>query len=263
MSNIFINYDFFKRFLSSLFLILIAVISLFTNNIILIFTLIIIVMVLTYEWVIITEHIKSNLLLCSRILVNISFFSLSLFDIRFSILFIVLISILNIFSKKYGKVSQIYVHIGPFYICLPLIWFYSLYISSEYGYELIVWGLLVVWFTDIFAYLGGNTFKGKKLCPSISANKTWSGFICGVLGAALISIILFIFKNENIIIAILFGIFISFVAQLGDLFESYIKRRHSIKNSSNLIPGHGGMLDRLDSTLFAFIFIYFINIWVS
>ena len=68
---------------------------------------------------------------------------------------------------------------------------------------------------------------------------------------------------ESIIVAILFGVFISLVAQVGDFFESYIKRQHSIKNSSNLIPGHGGMLDRLDSTLFAFIFIYLGNIWVN
>ena len=263
MSNVFNSTDFFKRIISSLFLILIAAISLFTNNIILILTLIFIIIVLTYEWVVITENIKSSLLLFSRILVNISFFSLSLFDLRFSILFILLITILNSFGKKYSKINQVYVYIGPLYICLPLILFYALYISSEFGHDLIVWGLLVVWFTDIFAYLGGNLLKGKKMCPSVSANKTWSGFICGLLGATLISVILFTLKNESIIVAILFGVFISLVAQVGDFFESYIKRQHSIKNSSNLIPGHGGMLDRLDSTLFAFIFIYLGNIWVN
>ena len=75
MSNVFNSTDFFKRIISSLFLILIAAISLFTNNIILILTLIFIIIVLTYEWVVITENIKSSLLLFSRILVNISFFS--------------------------------------------------------------------------------------------------------------------------------------------------------------------------------------------
>jgi len=263
MSNIFMNNDFYKRIFSSFFLILMAIISLFTNNIVLVFTLLLIVAVLTYEWIIITENLNGNLLLYSRVLVNISFFSLSLFDIRFSILFFLLISIINIFSKTHFKVSQIYVYIGPLYICLPLILFYDLYISYEVGHELIVWGLLVIWFTDIFAYLGGNILKGKKMCPSISANKTWSGFIFGLLGAILISVILFIYKNESIIIAILVGILISLIAQLGDLFESYVKRQHSVKNSSNLIPGHGGMLDRLDSTLFAFIFIYLGNIWIN
>tara|TARA_B100000686_G_scaffold355327_1_gene472726 strand:- start:15640 stop:16434 length:795 start_codon:yes stop_codon:yes gene_type:complete len=249
MNNFLFSMDFGKRVLSSCFLIFIALISLFTNQYILTITLILLIAILTYEWICITENIDNKLLFATKILINIIIFLLSIMSIVWSLSFYLVITFLHFFSKKYPKISTIYIYLGPLYLCFPLIFLYSMYLYSDKGIELVVWCLLVVWFTDTFAYLGGNIFQGKKLVPSISPKKTWSGFLSGLIGGVIISLFTFIYYNQNIYYAIIFGLLASLFAQFGDLLESYIKRIHSIKNSGNLIPGHGGMLDRLDSLL--------------
>ena len=249
MNNFLLNIEFIKRILSSFFLIFVALISLFSNYYILTVIMILLISILTYEWINITEKIDNKLIFITRISINIIIFMLSILNITWSLLFYLIITSINIFAKNTSKINIIYIHLGPLYICFPLIFLYSIYLSSSKGVELVFWCLLVVWFTDTFAYLGGNIFKGKKIIPNISPNKTWSGFLSGLVGAVLISIVIFFYNKEDIYYAVIFGFLASLIAQLGDLFESYIKRVHSVKNSSNLIPGHGGMLDRLDSLL--------------
>ena len=120
---------------------------------------------------------------------------------------------------------------------------------------------------DVFAYLVGMTFKGKKLCPEISPKKTISGAIGGLVGAAVAGIVLFaIFKNtfnyhlslSGYIYFGLVGLVGGLLTEIGDLVESYIKRSFGVKDSGNIFPGHGGMLDRFDGFIFASIFIYFV-----
>ena len=116
---------------------------------------------------------------------------------------------------------------------------------------LVLWLLGIVWATDIGAYVVGSTFKGPKLAPSISPGKTWSGFfgglVCGVAaGWALQSyaaIVLPISLLGTLVI-------ITVASQVGDLIESRVKRHFKVKDSGTIIPGHGGLLDRLDSLLF-------------
>ena len=249
MYNFLFSMDFGKRILSSCFLIFIALISLFSNQYVLTITLTFLIAILTYEWICITENINNKLLFSTKILINIIIFLLSIVYITWSLFFYFIITVVNFFNKKSPKVSAIYIYLGPLYLCFPLIFLYSMYLSSEKGIELVVLCLLIVWFTDTFSYLGGNIFKGKKLVPSISPKKTWSGFLSGLFGGVIISLFTCIYYNQNIYYAIIFGFLASLAAQLGDLLESYIKRIHSIKNSGSLIPGHGGMLDRLDSLL--------------
>ena len=109
--------------------------------------------------------------------------------------------------------------------------------------------------TDTFALLIGMAFGRHKLAPEISPKKTWEGFIGGaIFGTILPSIFYYYFISpENIIGTIVMTLVISVVAQLGDLIFSKIKRENNIKDFSDLIPGHGGILDRLDSTIFAII----------
>ena len=250
MSNFVLNMEFFKRIFSSCILIFVALISVFTNYYVLTVIILCLISILTYEWISITEKIDNKLVLVTRILINIIIFLLSILNITWSLLFYLIITIINFFSKNTSKVNAMYIYFGPLYICFPLIFLYSLYLTSANGVSLLVWCLLVVWFTDTFAYLGGNIFKGKKLFPKISPKKTWSGALSGIVGAVIISLISFVYYNEgDIYYAIFFGFLASVFAQLGDLFESYVKRVHSVKNSGNIIPGHGGMLDRLDSLL--------------
>jgi phosphatidate cytidylyltransferase len=111
----------------------------------------------------------------------------------------------------------------------------------------------VVWSTDIAAYFTGRTLGGPKLCPPISPKKTWSGFIGGVIAAGL-SGVLVAWVGEQYGLSLPFGflgiailsVVASVASQAGDLGESALKRYCSVKDSSHLIPGHGGVMDRLD-----------------
>ena len=124
----------------------------------------------------------------------------------------------------------------------------------------VLWIVLSVVATDIGAYLTGKSIGGKKLAPKISPNKTWSG----LLGGAFFSVITgFIFSwviLENQIKLMFMGLLIAIVSQMGDLLESNFKRKYSIKESSNLIPGHGGLMDRLDGHMAAVTFFALIKL---
>lgn len=113
--------------------------------------------------------------------------------------------------------------------------------------------LLLVWSTDIGAYLFGRWLKGPKLAPSISPNKTWSGSIGGVFTCLSVATLLAQFNTSAYVPTLSWflkhALLISLVSQIGDLFESWIKRKLGVKDSGRIIPGHGGILDRLDSVL--------------
>lgn len=114
--------------------------------------------------------------------------------------------------------------------------------------------LIVPMVTDIFAMLGGKFFGKKKMCPKLSPNKTWEGSLCGLVGGSLIGIIFYvIFAGNFSLYLVIMSIILSVVGQMGDLVMSKIKRENSIKDFSNIMPGHGGMLDRLDSVIFVFL----------
>ena len=117
---------------------------------------------------------------------------------------------------------------------------------------------------DTFAMLTGSLFKGKQLCPSISPKKTISGaiggFVWGVLGSLAIYFIFNSIDSYRLIFiglefawwkVLLAGVFSSILCQVGDLFESYLKRKANVKDSGNILPGHGGILDRIDSHIFS------------
>lgn len=122
--------------------------------------------------------------------------------------------------------------------------------SALDGAEAILWLFAVVWGTDIMAYFGGRSIGGPKLWPRVSPSKTWSGFIVGVTcGAALgVCAIALSLTGPDISLGVIFllGLAGGVVAQGGDLLESSIKRHFGVKDSSQLIPGHGGFMDRLD-----------------
>ena len=107
-----------------------------------------------------------------------------------------------------------------------------------------------VWLTDTGALITGNLLKGPKLWPALSPNKTWSGSIGGAIAGTAAAAILFSFLHANPWHGALLGLCASIVGQCGDLFESFVKRKVGRKNSGSLIPGHGGVLDRIDSMLF-------------
>jgi phosphatidate cytidylyltransferase len=119
--------------------------------------------------------------------------------------------------------------------------------DDDYGFLAIVFLFAVVWSTDIAAYFVGRAAGGPKLAPRWSPNKTWSGAIGGTMGAAIAAVAVAMAAGlRNIIVLTLIAVVLSLIAQAGDLFESALKRRFDAKDSSHLIPGHGGVMDRLD-----------------
>lgn len=152
-------------------------------------------------------------------------------------------------------------------------------ISDAYG-GLSLYVIIVIFtvasFTDVFAYLVGSLLKGKKLCPAISPNKTISGAIGGLLGGIAASVLTYVLLNAInyeftlgisstpllVLFMVLSGAVLSAADELGDLVESFIKRKTGIKDMGTLFPGHGGMLDRIDGlsfvTLFSFVIFSFL-----
>ncbi|WP_083671896.1 phosphatidate cytidylyltransferase [Sphingomonas montana] len=118
--------------------------------------------------------------------------------------------------------------------------------SNGVGWTL--WTLAVVWATDIGAYFAGRAIGGRKLAPRLSPNKTWAGLFGGMAGALLVGgLIAWITGLPTA--CLLLGPPLAVLAQIGDLFESWLKRRAGVKDSGRLLPGHGGALDRLDGVV--------------
>ena len=125
---------------------------------------------------------------------------------------------------------------------------------EDYGFTWLLWLMSVVIITDIFGYFAGKAFGGPKFWPRISPKKTWSGTVAGWVGAALVGAVVMYFTNAGLWI-ILISMVLSFAGQMGDIAESALKRRMGVKDSSDLIPGHGGLFDRFDALLGASLFL--------
>ncbi|MDD3370740.1 MAG: phosphatidate cytidylyltransferase [Alphaproteobacteria bacterium] len=133
--------------------------------------------------------------------------------------------------------------------------------APENGVGLVFYLLSVVWATDVGAYLVGSTLGGKKLAPTISPGKTWAGLFGGVAIATAVGYAAAIaFGAQVPSFALVLSPILALVSQAGDLFESYTKRRAGVKESGDLIPGHGGILDRIDGLVFAAMFAYLFQI---
>ena len=140
---------------------------------------------------------------------------------------------------------------GYLYIAVPALVFLQL---REPGVELLIFLFLVVWLTDTGAYVAGRTIGGPKLWPSVSPNKTWSGAIGGMIAGCLaggLAAWSWGLTTDAIVHAILVGAIVSVAGQIGDLAESAWKRHFNVKDSGGIIPGHGGVMDRLDSLIVA------------
>ncbi len=121
--------------------------------------------------------------------------------------------------------------------------------------------LFVVWATDIFAYFTGRALGGPKLWPRVSPKKTWSGAVGGLVLATVFGAgVAFVANAQDLMLWALLAAGLSVVSQAGDLLESAIKRRFDVKDSSKLIPGHGGIMDRIDGLVAAAIFAVLIGL---
>ena len=146
---------------------------------------------------------------------------------------------------------------------------YPYAIGSRAGTALVAFPLVLTWASDIGAYFVGRAIGGRKLIPAVSPGKTVAGALGGLVTTVVVSSIFVRFAlvplsslTMTMAAALLFGAIVSVAAQVGDLVESLLKREASVKDSSRLIPGHGGLLDRLDSLLFVLPVAYVLYGWL-
>jgi phosphatidate cytidylyltransferase len=151
-----------------------------------------------------------------------------------------------------GRDHPLWIAGGTAYIglpCMALIWLRA----EPGGGSLVLWLLLAVWATDIGAFFAGRLIGGPRLAPRLSPKKTWAGLAGGAVSAALVGALLPWFDPEAMsgLTLALAGAIVAVTAQAGDLGESWVKRRFGVKDASQLIPGHGGLFDRVDGLLVA------------
>nr|WP_277346069.1 phosphatidate cytidylyltransferase [Sneathiella chinensis] len=146
-----------------------------------------------------------------------------------------------------------WVGLGPIYVGIPMICLIALRAHPGDGFPLAASLFFIIWATDIGAYFSGKTIGGPKIMVSISPNKTWAGLIGGMTSAAVVAVLCLQMLDTvpfNAVEMALAGAAMAVLAQIGDFSESAWKRHFGVKDASNLIPGHGGVLDRLDGVLF-------------
>lgn len=176
------------------------------------------------------------------------------FDDRFAVALVAVAVAVGAAAAVQGRrgVDLALIGFGPLYVGVPAVALLAL--RGEFGLAATLWLFASVWATDIGAYAFGRTIGGPKLMPRVSPNKTWAGLLGGMLCAAGVGLA-GVRVPEMAAMPwpqlMALGAALAVVAQIGDLFESAIKRRQGAKDSSNLIPGHGGLLDRVDGVLAA------------
>ena len=137
--------------------------------------------------------------------------------------------------------------LGTIYITLAGYALIELRGHTEIGFATVCWLLVLVWSADIGAYITGQVFKGPKFAPKISPKKTWAGFFGAIFFAGLTGLIVAEWMDLQAVLKIvLLSCLLGALSQYGDLLESWMKRRFDRKDMSNLIPGHGGLADRVD-----------------
>ena len=154
---------------------------------------------------------------------------------------------------------------GLAYVSIPLLSLQWIRNQAEDGMLLVFFLLACVWVSDSAAYFVGKTVGGPKLFPRVSPKKTWSGGIAGLLAGALAWLIgMMLYAEGSLVVFALIGILLSLVCICGDFVESALKRHFGVKDSGRLIPGHGGILDRVDGLMFAAVVLAIISmLWGS
>jgi phosphatidate cytidylyltransferase len=165
-----------------------------------------------------------------------------------AVLAIAAITLIPLYVGRGARLSAL----GVFYVGLPAVSLLWLRSDAPFGFTAVLFVFAVVWSSDTAAYAAGRSIGGPKLWPRVSPNKTWAGLAGALAAGALAGAIFAILEPEAPALRlVLLGIALAFVAQAGDLAESALKRLFNLKDASDLIPGHGGFMDRMDSIVAA------------
>lgn len=192
-------------------------------------------------------HLGVTLALGLMLVLTLSYFG----KMEFALLVLIPIALYLALIGHYQGRGMAWPIIGLFWLalpCLSLMWL----LMSGHGTLMILWLFISVWSCDTGAFFVGRGIGGPKLAPEISPKKTWAGLLGGMLAAAGVSSLVAFFTGFGSISFFCFlGAVLALISQCGDLAESGVKRRFKVKDSGTLIPGHGGILDRVDGLLFA------------
>lgn len=251
------------RTISGLLYVAIIVFSMYTSHEWLIALFLLLAGLTLYEFLRLV-HLKSYLAY-ALLLVFMYFLSYNIFDANAILLYLILSCFVNLFllkdvlwttkipmfeKKKYITVL-FYVISG--FVFLTLIPFQK----NDFYPKLIIGVFILIWSNDVMAYLVGKNFGKHKLMERISPNKTVEGFLGGIVGAILAAFIIFSFTElYDLWVWICLALIASLFGTIGDLIQSKFKRQAGVKDSGSLMPGHGGLYDRLDSIMYASPFIY-------
>jgi phosphatidate cytidylyltransferase len=149
--------------------------------------------------------------------------------------------------------------VGVPYALVPILGLTALRGDSNGGLWAIAFLFGVVWATDILAYFGGRAFGGPKLAARVSPNKTWSGALSGATASVVVGLVVATAAgNGDLMFFAVLAFVLSVASQVGDLFESFVKRRFGVKDSGTILPGHGGVMDRVDGLIGATVALYLI-----
>lgn len=285
------RHGFVWRVISAGVLVPFALVLLFSNAVVFQVFIAILVFVMSWEWSCVTSpaslpSAKQNITRSRRLwgqiwtskfsfaqpLANFSYFTIFIFYLTDNVSWVIwaaasiIWAIFSLFWAYYSRSTTDHIHykpfwgiIGPIYIIGPSMILADLALLSENivsgSLGFCLWLFIVVWATDTGAYLFGKSIGGIKLAPAISPNKTWAGLCGGVLCAMILGTAsqhyYFNFPNIPLWHFLWVSMVLAVFAQMGDLWESYVKRLFDVKDMSQLIPGHGGVLDRLDGLLAA------------
>lgn len=182
---------------------------------------------------------------------------------RLLFIFLAICSVYEMWKLRKGKKK-----ILPFsYVFIPFILIQFILenpAEENWNSDLILFMFILTWTFDTFAYLFGVKFGKNKIMPTISPNKSWEGFIAGYVFTIIVSYLsLSFFKFENVMMPIIISIILPITSTLGDFIESHYKREAKVKDSGNLIPGHGGILDRMDAFMITIPAIYIITMFIK
>lgn len=225
---------------------------------------------LIYEWVRMTDPGFTKLALLIPIVSLLATLVLGqMGEWPMALILVIVAAILSAIERgQRGKAH--WAAFGCLYIilpCLAILWIRGdeMGLNSE-GFAKVIFIALVVIAADSWAYLGGSLLKGPKLVPKISPNKTWSGFGSGLLFGAFTGVLCALFTGFSLITGLFLAVPIVIFSVFGDLLESAIKRHLNVKDAGGLLPGHGGLLDRVDSLMLAvlvsaFALMFWPDIW--
>jgi phosphatidate cytidylyltransferase len=211
--------------------------------------------VLAWEWTRLVGDGRfgaTGLLVAAGVLASGAAAALTRADIGLGLALVAALLVLA-FARVSGRDHCRWLAVGPLYIGIPVVALIWLRGDAQGGLVAILWLMASVWATDTGAYFAGRLIGGAKLAPRLSPNKTWAGLVGAMVAAACVgwAAALMVPQGPSATVLAGAGAGLAVVAQAGDLLESWIKRHFGAKDSSGLIPGHGGLFDRVDGLLTA------------